>query len=204
MYDPATYWGQSKAGVDLGLDHPIHKIHFDNILAMLKDKGIESVLEIGAGYGRITRLLVENLPDLKHYDALEISPYRAQAAIGYVPPRKFLNIIVDNFESFKATRMYDLVISVECLMHQLPSKIEAWIRKMIALSKRFVMNLDWYEENYKGPIAEWNFIHDYEDLYLSFGVNTLDSWPISSNQWLYLAEVDQLSRVPPYLRKSFH
>jgi SAM-dependent methyltransferase len=205
MYNPVEFWGKRGTGIDKGLDHPIHKIHFDNILDMLKDTDIQSVLEIGSGYGRTTRMLLERMKSITHYDALEISPSRVKAAHEFIPSYNYhdrLTIIEDNFENFQGTQMYDLVISVECLMHQLPSEITNWMRKMFSFSKRFVMNLDWYEPNFKGKIAEWNFSHEYERIYESLGFYSLEKRQISSQQWLYLAEVDQLSEVPPF-RQSY-
>lgn len=202
-YNPVDYWGKRGTGMDTGLDHPIHKLHFNSIKSILNDKteAIESVLEVGCGYGRITRMLLEYLPHIKRYDAVDISPTRIAAARNYIPYFKYeeyLNLSQVDFEytDFDAINGYDLVISVECLMHQLPSKIEKWIRKMISYSRYYVMNLDWYEEGYRGKIAPWNFIHDYNKIYMDAGIYTLEKRQVTNNQCLFAAEISEMSWIP--------
>src|SRR6478752_4696518 len=49
-----------------------------------------SVLEVGCGFGRITKLLLLNLPKVKEYLAVDLSAYQIENAKEYVRPAETL------------------------------------------------------------------------------------------------------------------
>jgi hypothetical protein len=63
---------------------------------------------------------------------------------------------------------YDLVILSEVLLHILPTDIDSIIKKLITLSKKHIINIDWYEENPPTSQASHNFIHQYEAIYKKY------------------------------------
>ena len=111
-----------------------------------------TVLEVGCGFGRITRLLLSNFPNIHEYLAIDLSPDQIENAKEFTRPvietRKDnpLNFIVSDIQSFQNQRKYDLVIASEVLMHILPSEIEKAMIKLVSMSNRHVVNIDWYEK----------------------------------------------------------
>src|SRR5215469_2152068 len=130
-----------------------------------------TVLEVGCGFGRITKLLLSNFPDILEYVAIDLSPDQIENAKEYVRPvietkeDNPLNFIVSDIQSFQGEKKYDLVISSQVLMHILPSEIEQVINKIVNMSNEHVINVDWYEEKIPRNVALHNFIHQYEKIY---------------------------------------
>jgi|SRR5579872_668373 len=131
----------------------------------LDDLEFKSVLEIGPGDGRITELILDNYV-INEYDAIDISEDRLNMLRKNCPSvqAKKCNIIDETI-----TKKYDLVISVECLLHIKPEHIEQVIKKMVDSSNKYIVNIDFFP---KEPIkmAFYNFIHDYESIYKKLGL----------------------------------
>ena len=197
-YDPIKYWTEEKTDFlkpgQTAESIPAHREHCKAILFLLapiKDQ-IKSVLEIGCGYGRLTKYLLDNdiFSHLSRYDAIDLSLHKVEAAISYIPTTKYVPILTLWSENFAAARMrtaridlqkhweggYDLVFASQVLMHQLPADIDYWIKKMSSLSKKYIMSLDWFEQQEPANVAPHNFIHDYEKIYMrQVGPVTLQS-----------------------------
>ena len=130
-----------------------------------------TVLEVGCGFGRITKLLLSNFPSIREYLAIDLSPDQIVNAKEFTRPvietRKDnpLNFIVSDIQSFQSQRKYDLVIASEVLMHILPSEIEKAMIKLVSMSNHHVVNIDWYEKEKPRKMAPHNFIHEYEEIY---------------------------------------
>jgi SAM-dependent methyltransferase len=178
IYNPVEYW--KERGKVYLKDFRFEKYkdqerillkHLDNVNDI---KTIDSVLELGCGFGRITKLLLNRYPNIKEYLAIDISPDQIENAKKYVSYgiwKKKINFDfqVTDIESFKPIdkkKKYDLVILCEVLLHIPPYQIQSTINKCISLSNRHIINIDWYEEvPPKKIIAEHNFIHDYLQIY---------------------------------------
>lgn len=170
-FNPIKYW--EDAGRDL--KSPEHESRFvkNNIFKNQEIKLIEvldslefnSILEIGCGFGRITKLLAERYPHAT-IDAIDISEDRLKSARNKVPENKNVNFYQTTIQEFNRPRnnlqKWDLVISVECLMHIPPVDISNVIEKMFQLSNGHIVTLDWSVPLNEGtPIAEHNRLHDY-------------------------------------------
>lgn len=148
------------------------RILFDYLVNITSSSSsFSTVLEIGCGFGRITKLLLSNFPDILEYVAIDLSPDQIKNAKEYVRPvietkeHNPLNFIVSDIQSFQGEKKYDLVISSQVLMHILPSQIEEVINKVVNMSNEHIINIDWYEEKIPRNIAPHNFIHQYEKIY---------------------------------------
>jgi len=112
-----------------------------------------TVLEVGCGFGRITKLVLSNFPNILEYVAIDLSPDQLENAKEFVKSaiyakeRNPLNFIVSDIQSFQNEQKYDLVISSEVLMHVLPSEIEEVMIKIVDMSNERIINIDWYEKN---------------------------------------------------------
>jgi SAM-dependent methyltransferase len=147
-----------------------------------------SVIEVGCGFGRITRLLLTNFgKSITKYVAVDMSPdqirnakqfledlYLEAKAVTTVDDTKSkyderLEFIVSDIQSLHSTgainRRYDLVLACEVLLHVLPSEIQQVMRQLTEMSNKHIINVDWYEEELPKKIAPHNFIHRYEEIY---------------------------------------
>lgn len=127
-----------------------------------------TVLEVGCGFGRITRILLSNFPEITEYIAVDLSPEQIENAKYYVmeaDKRGVVRFIVSDIQSLDLNSKYDLVIAPEVLLHILPSEIKEVIGKLVRWSRKNIVNIDWYEDVPPQKAAPHNFIHPYEKIY---------------------------------------
>lgn len=133
---------------------------------------IKTVLEIGCGFGRITKMILSNHPYVQKYTAIDLSPDQIRNAEHYVRTgidAKEINdielsFVLSDVQSLELDERYDLVFAAEVLMHILPSEIKNVISKLVNLSNRHVIDIDYYQENMT-QLAPHNFLHQYEKIY---------------------------------------
>lgn len=114
------------------------------------------VLEAGCGFGRIGDLLFRSIGDL-YYLGFDLSEDQLQRARKLVPYGTFVQSTIDDFPFGDA--LFDLVLAVEVLMHVKPEDLERTVNKLRTYGP--LITVDWTEP-VEGPVAQWNFIHDYE------------------------------------------
>jgi SAM-dependent methyltransferase len=137
-----------------------------------------SILEVGAGFGRISKLVLERFHQrIEEYILLDISKDQLYNARLYLSNNlepsvlHTVNIkfIQCDFMDFVNADKFDLVLAVEVLMHVLPADIEKAINALVGLSQKNVISVDWYDDdddaNNKKKVAAHNFVHDYPTLY---------------------------------------
>lgn len=130
-----------------------------------------TVLEVGCGFGRITKLILSNFSEIREYIATDLSPHQISEAEKYLNGLRSsrpLRFIVSDIQSLDLKNKYDLVLASEVLMHVLPSDIERVIGKLVDMSSRHVIDIDWYEEKLPRDVAPHNFVHQYEKIYRQF------------------------------------
>ncbi len=133
---------------------------------LLKSLDFNSVLEIGCGFGRITKLILDNFPNVGEYRALDISReqiLRAKEIIGTSDAH--CEFIVSDFDEYASQTKFDLVLASEVLMHIEPDNVKAFLDKMIHLSNKHIVTIDAYPLVASTKLAKHNFIHDYPKLY---------------------------------------
>jgi SAM-dependent methyltransferase len=169
---------------------------------------VESVLEIGSGYGRIAKVLAPLLPNLKEYTGLDISEKMIGFAREYLKGTyaflvgKDINTVCwglcEDFEHWQSDEHYDLVISVDTMTVLPPNhNVRMWIGKMVNLSKKYVINLDWYRRDGHNirKTSEMTYInnqHDYNSYYeTNRNVFSYRMFPIPNfeNETLFVARV---------------
>jgi trans-aconitate methyltransferase len=145
------------------------KILIDYLKNNVSSSSFSTVLEVGCGFGRITKLLLSNFPNIMEYLAIDLSPDQIENAKEWSKPAKGqvqnLTFLVSDIQSFQIQKKYDLVMASEVLMHILPSEIEEVMRKVVSMSNQHIVNIDWYEQQPPSKAAPHNFIHQYEILY---------------------------------------
>ena len=178
-YNPTEYWHERGKvykknfiyDKDKRLQEEFLIKHLNNIFTDIQSPP-QSVLELGCGFGRITKLLLTNYPTIKEYLAVDLSPHQIENAKKYVGPNdNKLTFHLSDIQSLNTNKKYDLVIISEVLLHVLPSEIDSVIRKIISFSNKHIINIDWYEDklppDYKKR-ATYNFIHQYEAIYKKY------------------------------------
>jgi len=148
------------------------KILIDYLKNNVSSSSFSSVLEVGCGFGRITKLLLSNFPHIREYLAIDLSPDQIENAKELITPSTEtkaqvpnLTFLVSDIQSLQIQKKYDLVIASEVLMHILPSEIAEVMSKLISMSNEHIVNIDWYEQQAPRKAAPHNFIHQYEKLY---------------------------------------
>lgn len=147
----------------------------------MDQKPIETVLEVGAGTGRITKIMLEEFPDIFRYDVTDLQFDRLTLAetIGPDNVRKLnwysLDITSDEFNLVFAPhspiKTYDIILSSEVFMHIKPEDIGSVLKRvtgLLAPNHGLIANIDWGSSP---EPSEWCFIHDYDKMYIENGLH---------------------------------
>jgi len=155
-----------------------------------------TVLEIGCGFGRITRLLLSNFPEIKEYLAVDLSPDQIENAKQYLKSAIIhknvdLRFIVSDIQSLQLDKKYDLVISSELLLHLPPIEIVEVMTKLAGLSNKHVINIDYFHET-PTKLAPHNFLHQYEKIYNEIpSIRQVRRVPIENKKGLFKKDTKQ-------------
>lgn len=143
------------------------------------------ILEVGAGFGRITKLVLEKFHQrIEEYVLLDLSKDQLYNARVYLTENlepsvlKSVNVkfIQCDFMDFVSNdddddnNKFGLVLASEVLMHVLPEDIKQVMDKMVSLCKPGgnILNIDWYEDDptlMPKVISPINCVHEYEKIY---------------------------------------
>lgn len=171
LYNPRKYWIEhGKKYKEQFQYNKRYRLQETILIDYLKSiSPFSNVFEIGCGFGRITKLLLSNFPDIKEYVAVDISLDQVENAKVYIREVRQqdtkIQFIVSDIRSLEIDKKYDLVLASEVLMHILPSEIDDVILKLVEKSNKHIVNIDWYEERTPKKVAPHNFIHRYQDIY---------------------------------------
>lgn len=201
-YNPSEYWHERGKIYKKNFRYDKNKrvqeevliAHLNNISGSFK-----TVLELGCGFGRITQLLLSNYSNITEYLAVDISPDQIENAKSLLSSTKLTNhvkvdFLVSDIQSLRVDKVYDLVILSEVLLHILPTEIDSIIKKLITLSKKHIINIDWYEDHAPKSQASHNFIHQYETLYKKYtepSTTTIKRIPIKRKKFLGTLDTKQ-------------
>ena len=179
-YNPREYWlARGKVYKEQFKYDPEKQLQEEVLLDYLKAMPpFQTVLEIGCGFGRISNLLLSNLPAIQEYVAMDMSPDQLENAKSFVKSDK-IQFIESDIQSLRLDKKYDLVVAVSVLLHILPSEIDQVVAKLVSFSKRHGINVDYYEEGAARQLAPHNFMHSYETIYKSLpNVESLRRIPV--------------------------
>lgn len=132
------------------------------------EKKIHTVLELGAGFGRLTKILCDNY-DIKQYTVADISPDQITnlGKLHLSPPPKAHVVDLTKVQAdFFTSHQVDLVLCGEFLMHIMPEHIEHIFQIIKNANPKYIINMDYYPiDAVKRNLSVHNFIHDYSSLY---------------------------------------
>jgi 2-polyprenyl-3-methyl-5-hydroxy-6-metoxy-1,4-benzoquinol methylase len=174
-YNPSEYWNERGKVYKKNFKYDDSKrLQEEFLIEYLNgiNDSFKSVLELGCGFGRITKLLLTKYNNINEYLAVDLSQDQIENAKKYVssslkkPNNQLkLDFMVSDIQSLNLDKKYDLVILSEVLLHILPTEIDSIIKKLLTLSNKHIINIDWYEETPPTKQASHNFIHQYETIY---------------------------------------
>lgn len=166
-YKPVPYWRAR------GERFAAQEIAFVDLVAELD---VKSVLDVGCGPGRLGTLIRGLFPSAS-YTGIDVSPAVLHVAGVRLPDAEFHEASLFDFET---DQRFDLVLASELLMHVPPAALDDAVARLAALSRRWVLTIDWTEP-ITDATASHNFLHDYRAAFAglrliearSVGVQTL-------------------------------
>lgn len=153
----------------------LNRLHVD-------ERKISSVLEVGAGTGRMTKIMLEEfLDDIIYYDIVDINKENLNKVMDNLGTEMALmtypvvaDITDEEFDISLRGKQYDIVLASEIFMHIKPEDIEMVLKRVIRLlaPKGLIINIDWFFEP-NALSGGWCFIHDYHKMYEENGLTPL-------------------------------
>lgn len=164
---------------------------------------VETVLDVGVGFGRIALGILETFPNVNLYDGIDFSELAIKQSEAFLDnyivktkKGKRANVhqgycyMVEDFEEANIPELYDLVISCQTLS-TIPDEevVEKWVKKMVSLSKKYVVNVDYHHKSDSNIV--FNIGRDYGFYYTSNLIWTFNEYNIPNykNQKIWIARV---------------
>ena len=162
------YWlnrGQGYISEDR-LAGPYHRLQERFLFDVIRRGALPTkrILELGCGFGRITKLLSENFPE-SEITAVDLSPDQIHNAQEYCRGKQ--NIIFGEYDFYSGApfpgQNYDLVLAIEVFLHHPAEVVSRLIRDACRISTCLI-NVDW-SEPWPWDTPEHVWVHDYQNLY---------------------------------------
>ena len=173
-FDVNRYWlerGQNYIAENFPQE--FHRLQEKFLIEILKASRIpmDRILEIGCGFGRITKLLAEAFPDSR-IAALDLSREQLENARKYCGENS--NISFHQYDLYSKAPFpgteYDLVIAIEVFLHHPRPVVRGFLQRLAGVA-RHIVNIDWSEDwPWKTPEHVW--VHDYSSLYAEAGLRS--------------------------------
>jgi SAM-dependent methyltransferase len=148
-----------------------HRLQERYLLDLLRGSALpmRQILEIGCGFGRVTKLLAQTWPDAE-ITAVDLSPDQLANARRYCGENPRLHFEQYDFYSGQPLpgTNFDTVIAIEVFLHHPPEVVIALMKKLAAVG-RFLVSIDWSEQ-WSWPTPEHVWVHDYAKLYSEAGL----------------------------------
>lgn len=130
------------------------------ILEKVKMDKPTSILEVGCGFGRNIKYLIDNNYPAEKITGIDISSQMIKQAKKFINNKKVSLVVGEcNNLPFK-DNSFDMVLIHGVFMHIKPEVIDESIKEVIRVSKKYIIQV---EQNFDGN--EFTFIHAYEKLY---------------------------------------
>jgi SAM-dependent methyltransferase len=162
-----TYMQESRTPAEF------HRLQERFLLDLLRRSGLpmRRVLEIGCGFGRITKRLAETWPEAE-LTALDLSPEQlanARRTCGNCPTVSFRQYDFYSGQPLPGGD-YDAVVAIEVFLHHPPGFVVQLFQRL-AGAARHIVSIDW-SEDWPGPLPEHVWVHDYQKLFAEAGLKS--------------------------------
>ena len=137
-------------------------------------KTIESVLELGAGTGRMTKIMFDVFNPKKYYTMdIKLSDFVKKVSTGCTECDITESAWQDSPLNIFGEDSYDFILASEVFMHIKPEDIQQvirWLSHLLAPNGGTILNIDWTS---KPEHSTWCYIHDYDKLYRENGLRPI-------------------------------
>ena len=147
-----------------------HRLQERFLLDVLQRSGLpmRRILEIGCGFGRITRLLADTWPGAD-ITALDLSPDQLANARSYCGERR---IRFEPYDFYSGQALpgggYDTILAIEVFLHHPPAVVTGLFKRLADVGRHLV-NVDW-SEDWPWPTPDHVWVHDFSKLYAEAGL----------------------------------
>lgn len=166
------YWlNRGRTYIQEGLPAEYHRLQERFLLDVLvaSQMPLGRVLEIGCGFGRITKLLAGTFRQAQ-ITALDLSPDQLANARRYCGDSE--NITFLQYDFYSGLRFpggsYDATVAIEVFLHH-PRPVVRRLFEGLSTITRYIVNIDWSEE-WPWKTAEHVWVHDYKAVYAEAGL----------------------------------
>ena len=168
-YDPKTYWEERGKDYSVSVDTSDELRNLAK-LRLLHGRYMDSVLEMGSGYGRIYSYLnAQGLLEDSDYSMCDIS----ESMIKECYKRTGIHPLLWDGKTLPyENNKFDWLISFSVLLHVPPSDLKDHFAECLRVCKKYL-----YIATYNGPakrLAKHNFAHDYQELFSALDVKILN------------------------------
>jgi len=181
--DVSEYWRNRGGGYydelknQTASEKSLLKTQEEHVLKLFQGKKFNSILEVGCGFGRYTKILYSLFKPEK-YLALDISKEQIENAKKYVINEK-IEFQCSKIQDFNSDQKFDLVFASEILMHINFEDIEEVIKKLSMFCKGSIVTIDLFEKDKIGSSSKgYCFVHDYSKLFEKNGAKKVKIHPI--------------------------
>jgi SAM-dependent methyltransferase len=179
MNQPAeinAYWtkrGQTYEGESRLAGH-YHRLQESFLIDILKLGGLptRSILEIGCGFGRITKALAHAFPR-SAITAIDLSEDQLANARRYCGDCANITFACHDLYSEQPLPhgRFDVALAVEVFLHHPSRPVRAFLDRIAESADHFV-NIDWCED-WQAPVSNHVWIHNYRALYREAGLTSV-------------------------------
>jgi len=189
-YKPKEYWEKRGQVYKKEYEYSESSKRQEKVLVeYLKSLSFDSVLEFGCGFGRITKIVLENFP-IKKYVALDLSADQLLNAKNLCKEFDNVTFVQSTIQDFNPDEKFDIVLGIEVLLHVLPDEINDVIRKLVNHTNKHLVHVDWYENTPPKIRSPHNFIHNYKKIYENIkSISEVKTQPVSGKQILFHAKI---------------
>ncbi len=171
-FDVNEYWiNRGRSYVHEKFPQQFHRNQEKFLLEILRASKIPlaTILELGCGFGRITRLLGQLFPQTK-ITALDLSPEQLANARRYCAGQS--NITFGQYDLYSdrpfPADTFDAVVAIEVFLHH-PQAAVLELFKKLSIVGHHLINIDWSEE-WPWKTDEHVWVHNYKALYEEAGL----------------------------------
>ena len=152
----------------------------------------KSILEIGCGSGRFTRVLSESTK-FEKYLAIDISQEQIDNSKKYLNNKK-IDFQCTKIQDLDINEKFDLVFSSEVLMHINFNDINSVIKKMVLHANKKIITVDWFDfEKIESTAGGYCFMHDYNKIFNENEIKEIIEHNIPLQ--IYLKLIDKYAKI---------
>ncbi|MCI0745079.1 MAG: class I SAM-dependent methyltransferase [Verrucomicrobia subdivision 3 bacterium] len=169
------YWRQRGRGyIHENLPQEYHRLQEQFLIDVLRrvDAPFRQILELGCGFGRITRLLADAFPQATIL-ATDLSAEQLANARHYCAGRSNTQFHAYDFYSgapFPGGR-HDAAVAIEVFLHHPEDVVRRIVERLKGVS-RHIVNIDW-SEHWPWARPEHVWVHDYCTIYREAGLQAV-------------------------------